>query len=63
MPDRQKLSELKEQLEKQGVALKRGDSHYVHFAKVKMGGQRTLFQVSVDDLFDADGNRFEDDLP
>lgn len=63
MPDRRKLSELKDALEKQGVGLKRGDSHYVHFTKLKFGGERTLFQVSVDDLFDGDGNRFEDDLP
>ena len=55
---RQSLKALSNKLK--GFSLTRSEgSHYILF---KDGRGRVLFQVSEDDLFDADGNRFQVDL-
>lgn len=56
---RTKLSTLSRRMP--GIRIQRHDDHN-HLAFIASNG-RTLFTVSPDDLFDADGNRFEDDLP
>ena len=56
---RQSLKALSNKLKGFSLAHSPSDQ-YILF---KDGRGRVLFQVSHDDLFDADGNRFEDDLP
>lgn len=62
MSDRTKLSTLVADLEQFGIELVRDRGSYL--AALDRDHHRTcLFTVNVDDLFDGDGNRFEDDLP
>lgn len=57
---RTKLSELDESLRRRGLHLKKSQTTpYIRICT----RSRVLFQLNRDDLFDRDGNRFEDDLP
>jgi hypothetical protein len=58
----EKLSSLVTELEGFGIALVRDRGSYLAALDIE-NHRTTLFTVCVDDLFDADGNRFEDDIP
>lgn len=58
---RTKLSELDARLNKKRLQLQKDRSS--PYVKITTLTGRVLLQANVDDLFDADGNRFEDDLP
>jgi hypothetical protein len=61
---REPLSKLKTALELKGLTLVEGPAAYVELWTLSTGGKRLdyLAQFRADDLFDAEGNRFEDDL-
>lgn len=62
--ERKKLSSLKNTLRSKGVRLQREKAAaYLGFSVEGAFGRKLLFTVKIDDLFDGDGNRFEDDLP
>jgi hypothetical protein len=63
--DRQNLSDLKTKLERMAIRVERwGGKNGPVLAFTVIDGKRghPLFTVNVGDLFDEDGNRFEDDL-
>ncbi len=50
-------------LSESGLKLEIGDYPAGRYLVLKHANGEELMSANVDDIFDADGNRFEDDLP